>query len=317
MVQTRPSKTAAELSAILDASDDGDVFDTSAAGLSQQSALKMLEQSGASFRVLSARFTGNLPSAHAIGVKPATTVLGQFQEAVAEIGAVIRDDVPARGPLPRDVLQDTELRFSPTVAAGSVIFSLRPVTEDVELWDETSPSLLDQSLVRLFEMFDNIERPASTGSDPAKVANALREFGPRTARHLFIFADELNKQGLSLDLGWSQSGQPLRRSRLSREGASFLGTLAKKATTRESPFTLRGEITKLGVDNKHRFKDDDRGLLTISTTDNLTDQLHPTFKHGRVEVRGTATESINTATGKSSRTYAVDAVEVLGEQPPQ
>lgn len=312
MVQTRPSKTAAELSAILDATEDDEVFDSSAAGLSQQSALKMLDQSGVRYRVLSARFTGNLPAIHAIGVKPATTVLGEFQQAIAEIGAVIRDDVPARGPLPRAIVHDTELRFSPTVAAGSVIFSLRPVAEEEGLWpEEDAPSLLEQSLGRLFEVFDSVEKPASADSDPDQISTALRDFGPRTARHLFIFADALNREGLSLDLGWTRSGKPLTRSRLSTEGASFLGKLAKNATKRDTPVTLVGQITKLGTDNKHRFKDEERGLITISTSSDLTDQLHPTFRHDRVELEAVMTESVNAATGSSSRTYSAESLRVL------
>jgi hypothetical protein len=216
----------------MDEIDDDEVFDLSAAGLTQMSALKMLDQLGVGYRCLSARFTGGLLGPHEIGLKAATTVLGELQELIAEIGAVIRDEVPLRGPLGRSILTGTELRFSPAVAPGSVVFTLLPTMATVlsdGAHESDGSNLLTLSLARLFDVFDDIERPGVSGGESGKFSAAVREFGPRTARHLFNFSQALDHDGLSLEVNWTQSGTPSRRSQLSKSGAVLLSALTKEA----------------------------------------------------------------------------------------
>jgi hypothetical protein len=313
VVKMRPSRTPEELLAIYEESNDEEVFDSSINGIGDISALKMLDQLGVRYRFLNARFTGALPGPHEIGLRSATTILGEFQDVVAEIGAVIRDDVPQRGSLSREIIRETELRFSPVVAAGSVIFTLNPAEVNDGLWMNEQSDLLDQSLQRLFEVFDKIERPGTTKSNPGKVSEVLLELGPRTARHLFHFAQALDNEGLALDFGWTQSGAPLRKSSLSRAGAAHLGSLAKDATTRTREVALRGELKTLGRDNRHRLVDDLLGTITVTSSDALTDELHPAFKRGRIELVAVETETVNAATGASSRTYEATSVTLLGE----
>ena len=308
MVEIRATKSPAELIALLDAQDDALIFDTSARGLAAMSSRKMLDRQGIAYRFLNARFTGSLPAAHEIGVRAVVDVLGQFQDVLAEIGAAIVDDVPARGQLPESVRSRTELRFSPQVEPGSVVFTLHPPQTEAGLVPSDSLPLLDQSLERLFLLFDSVELPESSGAGPETVVNSLVEFGPRTARHLFLFARALSVDGLSLDLGWTTSGSQLRKSRLSSTGATYLRVLARKATTRDLDVTLRGEILNLGVDNVHKFEDEERGPISIKSDDALTDALHPTFKQSRVEISAKETESINTVTGAVRRTYVAQTV---------
>ncbi|WP_152176310.1 hypothetical protein, partial [Mycobacterium tuberculosis] len=92
MVETNPSRTSGDLSRLLDEIDD-DVADTMF-GVNHLSAVRLLEDHGNKFHMVSARFTGELPGLHEIGVREATTVLGELQEIISEVGAVLRDESP-------------------------------------------------------------------------------------------------------------------------------------------------------------------------------------------------------------------------------
>lgn len=307
MVDTRPSKSPAELEALLDALPDDD--DSSRVfGLDQLSALRLLETTGAEFHLLSARFTGDLPSAHEIGVREATAILGELQEIVSEVGAVLRDESPRRGPLPAEVLKATELRLSPRVRAGSVIFTMHPA-HDESLFG-SGRETLDDALTSIFSLFDKVERPVTAGvMSTSDVADALRNYGPRTARHLVKFADALQKSGLNMDLGVAVSGRPIRGSRISRAGAGFLEKLAADATTRTLEVELVGRVRNLGTDNKHKFVDDERGLITMTADAEVTGVLYESFGQARVRVVASETESITKATGATNyRFHAVRAV---------
>lgn len=308
MVETRPSHTSDELARRLDSIAD-DPAD-SMFGVNQLSAMRLLEDHGSPFHIVSARFTGDLPGLHEIGVRAATMVLGELQEIISEVGAVLRDESPRRGPLPASILEATELRFAPQVLPGSVIFTLHPA-HDAALF-KSGPSTLDDALTSILGLFDKVERPKSSGTNsPMDVADALREFGPRTARHLVKFASALDQSGLNVDVGIVAAGRPAQAARISRAGARFLGTLAKKATSRKVDVDLVGLVSNLGTNNKHRFDDETRGRVTMTADAEVTAVLHVSFSEARVRVRASETESVNIATGTATYSYHATAAEIL------
>ena len=312
MVNARPSKTAAELEALLDDLPDDD-RNSAVFGLDELSTLRLLEDQGAQFHVINARFTGDLPAAHEIGVREATAILGELQEIVSEVGAVLRAESPRRGPLPADVIRATELRLSPRVRAGSVIFSMHP-PRDEPLFD-SGHDLLGDALDSIFSLFDKVELPASSGvMSTSDVADALRTYGPRTARHLVKFAEALQGSGLNMDLGVAASGRPVRGSRISRAGAGFLQTLASEATSRTLEVELLGSVRNLGTDNRHRFIDDDRGLITMTADAEVTGVLYQSWDRSRVRVYASETESVTSATGATTYRYHAVRAELLDEQ---
>jgi len=156
MVETRPSHSSDDLARRLDAIPD-DPADTMF-GLNQLSTMRLLQDHGSPFHVVSARFTGDLPADHEIGVRAATMVLGEFQEIISEVGAALKRESPRRGPLPAGILEATELRFAPQVLPGSVIFTLHPAREAVLF--ESGHSPLDDALTSIFSLFEKVERPA-------------------------------------------------------------------------------------------------------------------------------------------------------------
>ncbi|WP_166997305.1 hypothetical protein [Paramicrobacterium fandaimingii] len=281
-------------------------------GLNEISTFKMLEAHGAKYRFVNARFTGDLPGEHSIGIREATTVLGAFQEILSEVGAVLRRDSPQRGPLPARVLRATELRLSPTVAPGSVIFTLLPA-DDPTLSESADPTLSD-ALGQVFALFDKVECPVSSGiNDPSEISTVLRKLGPRTARHLLRFATSLRVNGLNIDVGMAESGRHLTSSRLSRHGAKFLEGLAKDATSRTTEVELRGNIHTLSTAHKHKFDDDTVGRIVLFSGEDVTEVLHAAFERSRVSVHAEVTETINLATGSSRFVYrALSAAEIDG-----
>jgi len=308
MVETRPSHSSDDLARRLDAIPD-DPADTMF-GLNQLSTMRLLQDHGSPFHVVSARFTGDLPADHEIGVRAATMVLGEFQEIISEVGAALKRESPRRGPLPAGILEATELRFAPQVLPGSVIFTLHPAREAVLF--ESGHSPLDDALTSIFSLFEKVERPASNSiTSPLGVADALREFGPRAARHLVKFASALDQSGLNVDLGVMAAGRPARASRVSRAGARFLRSLAEKATSRTTDIELVGGVHNLGTDNKHRFKDDTRGRITMTADAEVTAVLLRSFDNARVRVSASETQSVNIATGATSYRFHATGAEIL------
>lgn len=309
MVSIRPSRSPAELLAKLDALEDE--RDEGTFDIDDLSNFRMLERLNTRFHVVHARFTGDLPEAHAIGVREAATILGSFQEVLSEVGAVLLDDAPRRGPLPQRVLQATALRFSPEVQAGSVVFAMRPPRDNSLL--VASSTTLDDAMSAVFALFDRVERPVSAGGTPDTIVGTLRRFGPRTARHLVNFAAALGTNGLSLDIGVAKSGKRPHTTRLSTSGASYLRTLAEKATTRTDPVELVGDVHNLGKDHKHKIDDDERGRITLTATSDVTDVLQSAFRQHRVRIAATETEVINVATGKITSTFEAVSAEAISE----
>jgi hypothetical protein len=270
--------------------------------------MAMLDNLGESYEVVQARFTGALPSEHAIGVREATTILGALQEVISEVGAALRDESPKRGPLPSAILAETELRLSPQVAPGSVIFALTP-SRDEALFDAST--LLSDVLSEVFTLFDQVERPASTGGTPESVADALRRFGPRTARHLVRFAGALKDHSLNLDVGVARSGQRPNGSRITSSGARFLESLAESATKRTREILIEGEVHNLAKDHKYRIVTSERGTISVRGTDAVTDVLQVAFRHNPVKIAARETESVNLATGAVTYSFEALSAEVI------
>lgn len=77
------------------------------------------------------RMYGAGVQAHEIPDREAAGILGPLQEAVASIGQVIARKATATGRINADVLRATELRLSPALLPGSVVFHLIGPAEDI------------------------------------------------------------------------------------------------------------------------------------------------------------------------------------------
>jgi hypothetical protein len=147
---------------------------------------------------------------------------------------------------------------------------------------------------------------------PLEVADALRQFGPRTARHLVKFASALDQSGLNIDVGVVAAGERVRASRISRAGAKFLGTLAEKATSRTLPVDLVGRVHNLGTNNVHKFDDLERGRITMTADPAVTAVLHQSFLERQVHVSASEVQSIKSATGATTYKYHATSADIIG-----
>lgn len=309
MPKTPASRSTADLIRILDERRASQP-QSSAFTLDDLSTMALLDSVGETYEIVQARFTGALPAKHAIGVREATTILGALQDVISEVGAAIRDDSPKRGPLPSSILSETALQLSPQVSPGSVIFALTP-SRDEALFGEST--LLSDVLEEVFNLFDQVERPASTGGTPETVSEALRTFGPRTARHLIRFAGALRENDLNLDVGTARSGSRPSGSRITSAGAGFLQRLAESASTRVTEVELVGEVDRLGRNNRYRILTAELGPITVDGTDAVTDILQVAFRHFPVRLDVTQTETLNLATGAINYTFKATAAAPVEE----
>lgn len=307
MPETPASRAVADLLRVLDERRESRVG-LSAFTLDDLSSMALLDSLGETYEVVQARFTGALPSMHSIGVREATTILGALQDVISEVGAALRDESPKRGPLPSGVLAETELQLSPQVSPGSVIFALTPSRDDALFGEST---LLAEALTEVFGLFDQVERPASTGGTPQTVSEALRRFGPRTARHLVRFAGALKDHALNLDVGTARSGSEPSSSRISTAGAGFLRSLAESAATRTTDIELIGEVDRLGRNHRYRILTVERGPITVDGSEDVTDVLQVAFRHTPVRLSLEQTEAINMATGAINYSFRATAAEVV------
>ncbi|WP_214465603.1 hypothetical protein [Microbacterium flavescens] len=307
MPETPASRTTDELLRILD-SRRVPRSQNAAFTIDDLSSMAMLDTLGETYEVVQARFTGALPAAHAIGVREATTILGALQEVLSEVGAALRDQSPKRGPLPADILAETELQLSPQVAPGSVIFAMSPARDEA-LFDAST--LLGDALAEVFELFDQVELPASSGGTPDTVSDSLRRFGPRTARQLVRFAGALKEHSLNLDVGIARSGSRPKGSRITTSGAGFLESLAENATKRTNEVEIVGEVHNVGRDHRYKIDTADRGRITVRGIDALTDVLQAALRHSPVRLTVLETESINSATGAVSYTFEALRAEAI------
>lgn len=308
MARTSPSKSPSALLNAIDALEEIDTH-SDAFTLDDLSNLAMLDSLGADYELIQLRFTGNLAGRHSIGLREATEVLGAFQDVISEVGASLSEESPRRGPLASNILRETELQLSPHVSPGSVIFSVHPAREN-PLFEPSD--LLDRSLSEVLNLFDQVERPVSSGvTTPDAVAEVLRRFGPRTARNLVRFASALAENALNIDIGIAKTGLPIKGSKLSKAGAGFLRSLAENATTRDSEITIVGEVQNLGRDNKYKVVAEGRGRISVEGTEDITDVLQEAFRRHKVRIRLQVNESVNLATGALSNKYVALEANIL------
>ena len=119
--------------------------------------------------------------AHDIPVREATAILASLQETIASIGQVLSSHAAtSSGPINSQVLKATELRLSPLIRMGSVIFHLTGPGEGIlggEVPELTGTDTLVDSAVR--ELFSLVAHSEAGELQTGALAGELRRFGPR------------------------------------------------------------------------------------------------------------------------------------------
>ena len=159
-----------------------DASNVTASDVNRQTAERMFSVVRRARERLSARFVGGSADRHELTARAATRALLSVQESVSSIGARLSGHTTSHGRIPGAILDATELRFSPSVLPGSVVFELSRATDSENMVeDQVDRPLLDESFDRLFDLMQAVGSSGTPGSIPA----SMQALGPRAAKHIF------------------------------------------------------------------------------------------------------------------------------------
>lgn len=288
------------------ADDDGAI---TASALNRQTAARMFDLVERARERLAARFIGGSADDHELSTRTATHALLSLQESVSSIGAHLVGHVTAKGRIPAAILAATELRLSPNVLPGSVVFELsRPTGTEDMLAEGSDRALLDESFDKLFELLASVAAP---NADPGTVPSVMKELGPRAAKHIFDLCATLVDDSLGLDFEWvNREGKP-KAAHLTNGHARYLKEVAKKSTSASKTIDLAGVLLTASVDSKQKLKLRDANGETVAMTaaDDLRASL-ATFYNREVWVQIVQTESVSIATGKATVTNRLISIDL-------
>jgi hypothetical protein len=243
--------------------------------------------------------------AHDIPVREATSILTSLQETVASIGQVLTRQATATGRINATVLKATELRMTPELLPGSVVFRLTGPGEELS-GDEAAAltgtdTLVDAAMHDLFGIV-NQSAKAKTPDTAGTLAQELRRFGPRVAKHLSNLVESIIKDDIDLDLTWQTPRGSRRDASLPRQSARTIHDAIKLNEIVSHRVELTGVLTTVSTTKKAEIRTPDRRAIKIEVPDQLALSLGPYYNQQVLIVADETTRwSINT--GRETRTY--------------
>lgn len=294
---------------------DADVRDVpiTATDINRQTFARFGVDEAVSYDSIDLRFFGQSTSAHRMGVRPASRALVAIQEAISSVAASFSDYVGKAGRLPSDILAATELKLTPQIQPGSVIFTLiHQDDEEQSLFPVETGSIFDDAFASLLSLFDGI----ADDSSEDRALSEIRSFGPRAAKHLFDFSQVLLQESLSVDLVWNVPSGEQRRITLTRKSAAFLQDIAKSSTTssRERHFT--GQLITVSEIDKQALLLDDKAKISMDAGYVAQDDLAALYRQ-RVEATVEEKLTVNISTGAETSNYTLLSIQAAGLSPEQ
>lgn len=200
---------------------------------------------------LRVRVSGPGIDGHAVDVKDAARILERVQDLATAVGsATLKRQKVSRlkGPNGKriGVGEATRLRLSPTVAPGSVIFTLSGASPTVDeaqdgvLPETASDSLLDVAIRDLIGTIETAQADAS--EDMAAVTEALRKGGPLVTSRFNSLATVALKSDVDIELRhWSTAG---RRdgATLRKRGARAIAAAAERNKIQRDTGPVVGKV---------------------------------------------------------------------------
>lgn len=242
---------------------------------------------------------------HDIPVREATGILTSLQEAVASIGQALSRRATTSGPINAQVLKATELRMSPELLPGSVIFHLTGPGEALSGGEAAAltgtDTLVDSAMRELFALVEqstNVDELETAGS----LARELRRFGARAAKHLSELVGHVVDDEIELDLTWRTPRGQRRRASLQRHSAQTIQDAIKLNEVVTRRVELTGILTTVSTTKKAELRTADRGAVQISVHDQLAPSLGPFFNQ-KVVILADETIRWSINTGRETRSY--------------
>lgn len=198
---------------------------------------------------LRVRLAGDGVPGHDIPVHSAAQILDAMQGAVTAVGSSLRKAKRAKPPKDATgrrmgVRRATELRLSPTIAQGSVIFHLEgraePEPKEYQLSNEGSESLVDVAVVELLRVLQQAQD--DEGDTIGALTTRLQKLGAGVASKLNALAEQTSEKGIDLDLAhWSPSGDR-SAALLKKRGADAIKEAVDRNRERTEQKTLIGRL---------------------------------------------------------------------------
>ncbi|GGT62740.1 hypothetical protein ABT368_32320 [Streptomyces althioticus] len=259
---------------------------------------------------LDVRLHGRAVPGHEVPVREATSILGTVQEAVSACGQAVAKKATAAGAIHSAILRATELRFSPALGFGSVVFHLggtaEPVTGD-EIPETTgSDTLLDLVFRTLFKVINTAQV-----DDPAKASpvDDLRLLGPRTAKHLNDLAKAITESEIDVDFVW-RSRVERSRATLGRRGALALKDAIERTKEEITVQNIRGTLSTVSTVVHPQLLTDDGRRINLSVDPEGAAHLGAYFNR-RVEVQVEQKRSWSVTTGRESFNHKLLRIEYI------
>jgi hypothetical protein len=308
---TTPEERAAALRTQL----DGVQFETPADGLQLGilSTQAMLRDSGyAAARPepkLDVRLYGRSIPEHTVPVRQAAAILGALQEAVTACGQAVTKKITTAGRVQNNILEATELRLSPALGFGSVVFHLGGVEEVLtgeELPDtDGSETLLDWVFRDLFAIIqvvesDDISAPLATES--------LRRLGPRTIAHLNDLAKEVTKSDIDIDMSWSSQNVSSKAS-LRRRGALALQDAIQRSKKEVVQQQIQGVLATASTLISPQLLTEDGRKINMVAEPKIAAGLGAYYNR-QVVVEVELTKLWSVTTGAETLTYRLLSIEL-------
>lgn len=257
------------------------------------------------------RLSGRGVQQNHVHVRAAAAALASFQEVVSSVGAALESVPTLFGQISGSVRQATTLNLSPVLLPGSVVFALHFPQIDEGLFAEVeagrTPTLLEQSLEALIELFDELSKDEV--GDQAVVA-AVRRLGPRSAKHLGDLSQVVLAEGVAIDLDWRRDGAAPQRALLGARSASFLKEVVNRSesqmTTAVQDFV--GVLITVSTEDPAALRLGDGDKLPLRLDPDIDVDLGPYFRT-RVRVTVRTELTINGNTGRESTIHYLLAVQ--------
>lgn len=218
--------------------------------------------------MLNVRLHGLGIPGHDVALDDAFAILNPLQQACASIGQALARVATTAGKIPDVIRRATQFRLSPALSAGSVVFHLNAPAEVVtgeEIPGATgSDTLADITLTRLMSVITLAEQTDNT----LDVADEVRRFGPRAAKHLNDLAGAVVSTDIDVTLQW-KNGQTQRTAMLNRRGALGLQGAISHNRTQTKTVTLHGTLVTASTVEPIAIRSDDGRLVHLSATPEL------------------------------------------------
>lgn len=257
-----------------------------------------------------------------VPVHLAAQLLDALQGAITAVGSFVHKSDNVKTPKHADtgkrlgIKKATELRLSPTIGAGSVVFFLEGAAEklrDDELIPVRANSLVDAAVVELFAILEKAE--SDSEDHIGELTDELKRLGAMAGSKLNTLAECAIESEIDLDLGHRSPSGDRHAVILKRRGAEAIKEAVERNRQRTEPETLTGVLHTVsdGADKLRMTLDDDVTQLRMDVEPAVG--LHLGAMLGqRVVAEVITTIKWKLASGKERRSYELLSAQLSKDE---